>query len=87
MTATGDEACDILRDVFDSGKLQHTKQVCEGDDVVMRPNGSLAFVYETSGDIQTHRHRKELVLGLNGHDAHSLAEANRILQTSPPPAD
>lgn len=87
MTATNDEACAILRDICDSGKLEHTKEVCESDAVVMNQHGALAYANGNEELARKRRERKELVLGLNGHDSHSLAEANAIIDGPASAAD
>jgi len=80
MTKTKEEACEILRDICDSGKLRHTKKVCKSSDVVMHQNGSLTYANGNQQKTRLSRKRKELVLGLNGRDSYSLAEANAIIQ-------
>lgn len=62
-----------------NGSLPQTREVVEQDDVIMDSDGSFSYANSPPREGVLGRRRKELVLGLNGFEEHSLEEANRLI--------
>lgn len=69
-----------LQRVCKKNCLTKTKEEFERKTVVMDRDGHLVYVDERrAGSVTVKRKRKELVLGLNGFEQHTLEEANDII--------
>lgn len=76
-----DEQMAVLKELCSNDALPKTREVVEQEDVVMKHNGSLAYANGNPKETELRRRRKELVLGMNGCDEHTLEEANDILSS------
>lgn len=69
-----------LQEVCSTESLDNTKDILEQCNVVMEADGTVEFACGHDITKSLKRHRKNLVLGLDGHDQHSLEEANKIIE-------
>lgn len=83
-----EQLCSLLTDAEDAF-LEKTAETIQSDSVVMEEDGSFRYKklsHRNSGSTwlsekqeELARKRKELVLGLDSFNEHSLSEANRII--------
>lgn len=70
-----------LLDELRDERLPQVCEVVEQEDVVMYPDGSLQYTSGGKKKSLLRKKRKELVLGINGFEEHSLSEANEIISS------
>ena len=76
-TETLQEVCE------DNTALQHAKEICSRESVVMDERGNIISRSITHGDGLQMLYRKKLVLGTGDWEQHSLSEANQIVHEAP----
>lgn len=79
------ERAEVLQDVCNgSTKLEHTREICSRDEVVMDERGNLLPRENVTQNTILMQYRKDLVLGTSDRwDQHPLDEANEILEQVP----
>lgn len=86
MTSANEDNVSDVKRMIKNGKLPHMNEAYKSEDVIMDENGYLHTRRGTpESDFDQKRQelgwvRKNLVLGFNQHEEHTLKQANKIIE-------